>query len=78
MSEPQIKFITPDNAAQKLRLICRESAKDVTVIFGAGASRGYSRTAHVYVPPTVAELFDERNNVVSEVLNWQKHDEIED
>jgi len=76
MAEEEVKFLTSGEAAQMLRTICRQPDNAVTVIFGAGASRGYSRNKHPYAPPTVAQLFDDRNAAVSEVLNWDRHKEI--
>ena len=77
MVEKQPKILIPDDVSQKLRAVCRESSNGITVIFGAGASHGYSRNQHKFLPPTVAQLFDDSSNaVVLEILNQPKHNQI--
>jgi len=51
-----------------------DEEENITFIFGAGASYGYSYDQNIdYVPPIVANLFDEDNKAVFNVINRPEH-----
>ncbi len=57
---------------EELKKLIRDSASkpnsQACLIFGAGASYGYSKE-HFYKPPVVRDLFNDSNNVVNQVIN---------
>lgn len=50
----------------------KSSNESACIIFGAGASSGYSYR-HTYTPPSIKDLFNESNPVVNEVINLEKN-----
>lgn len=51
-----------------------EQPEEICFIFGAGASCGYTNNTQTrYLPPIVANLFDEQNPAVWQTINSSKH-----
>lgn len=69
----QPNFITRSETFDRFSDL-KDPAKNVCIIFGAGASRGYTeRTMNFELPPIVGELFDESNSTVKRIINLPKH-----
>lgn len=71
--EDSDKILLPTETGARIRDIAEISEKGICVVFGAGASFGYSNDSSVATPPIVAHLFDDDNPIVHEVINTKKH-----
>lgn len=65
-------LISQEELKSKVLALRTEASQSACIIFGAGASYGYS-DEHTYNPPTVKDLFDESNLAVREIINQSKH-----
>jgi len=71
------ELIASDDVRELLLDYSRTSDERLTIILGAGASRGYSRDRdYLWSPPVVSELLNEKNALVSEVLAKSVHASI--
>lgn len=75
MDEPEKILISSEELFQKLSEAGPKPEK-ITIIFGAGASYGYSRNLATLVPPIVLELFEDINPVVNQVIHREEHANI--
>ena len=69
-------LIDSDEMYEKYKNASEQTKDNICFIFGAGASNGYSSEVLPYLPPIVADLFNDQNHIVKEVINQQKHDFI--
>ena len=70
----QDKVVISKTELYDLLLEKSEGKENITFIFGAGASFGYTEYPHIrYVPPVVADLFNEANPTVKTVINDPRH-----
>lgn len=70
-------LISSNEAKELFTNFARKSESKICIIFGAGASRGYSREWNfAYTPPTVSELLDDDNYLVRETLKKPEHRDI--
>lgn len=68
-------FISGEELKKLFTDFAKKSNDNLSIIFGAGASHGYSRDKfYTYKPPVVAGLLDIENQVVEQVLD--KHPDI--
>src|SRR3989344_3422033 len=70
-------FISPEELKNKFVDFARNSESKLSIIFGAGASYGYSRDRNfIYRPPTVSELLKDNNPLVKSVIEKPEHGAI--
>lgn len=69
--------ISPSETKKLFKKIARNSDDKLSIIFGAGASLGYSRKRnYMYKPPAVSDLLSDENHLVETVIGKPKHRDI--
>ncbi len=67
-------IITKQDLKNKFADFARNSERKLSIILGAGASYGYSRDRNfIYKPPTVSELLNNQNPLVSTIIEKPEH-----
>lgn len=69
-------LISPEDAKRRLRELSETPSNGACIILGAGASFGYS-DSDIFKPPTVKDLFNPQNTVVSRVIKKKEHQLID-
>jgi hypothetical protein len=62
-------LISPQETKQKLRDFASNSPGKISFIFGAGASAGYTNNADIPRPPVVADILNDKNELVARALS---------
>lgn len=74
---PPELMISPDEIKGLVSAYSRTSESSLSIIFGAGASYGYSKKIrYAYRPPAVASLLEETDPIVSQIINKSEHRDI--